>query len=91
MNPEVTAKTVILNKLGLHARAAAKLVEAAARFQSTILIVKDGEKVDARSILGLMMLNARIGSHIEVSANGPDAEKALAAVLALIDAKFGED
>jgi len=91
VNPEVTAKTVILNKLGLHARAAAKLVEAAARFQSTILIVKDGEKVDARSILGLMMLNARIGSHIEVSANGPDAEKALAAVLALIDAKFGED
>ena len=66
-------------------------MEAAARFQSTILIVKDGEKVDARSILGLMMLNARIGSHIEISAEGPDAEEALAAVLALIDAKFGED
>jgi len=91
VNQELSAKTIILNKLGLHARAAAKLVEAAARFQSVILIIKDGEKVDARSILGLMMLNARLGSQIEVSANGPDANEAMAAVLALIDAKFGED
>jgi phosphocarrier protein len=91
VSQKLAGKTVILNKLGLHARAAAKLVEAAARFQSTILIFNDDEKVDARSILGLMMLNARIGSHIEVSAEGPDAEEALAAVLALIDAKFGED
>ena len=91
MTARLSAPIVISNKLGLHARAAAKLVEAAARFQSTILIVKDGESVDARSILGLMMLNARLGSHIEVSAEGPDAAEALAAVLALIEAKFGED
>jgi phosphocarrier protein len=86
-----TAIVVIKNKLGLHARAAAKLVEAAARFQSTIEIKKGDETVDARSIMGLMMLNARIGSQIEVAVQGSDAAEALAAVLALIDAKFGED
>jgi phosphocarrier protein HPr len=91
MADALTARAVIPNKLGLHARAAAKLVEAAARFQSTILIKKDGESVDARSILGLMMLNARIGTLIEVSAEGADAREALAAVMALIEAKFGED
>jgi phosphocarrier protein len=67
------------------------LVEAAARFQSTIVIRKDGESIDARSILGLMMLNARIGSEIELSADGPDEKEALSAVIALIQAKFGED
>jgi phosphocarrier protein len=91
MAEALTANATITNKLGLHARAAAKLVEAAARFQSTIIIKKDGETVDARSILGLMMLNARIGTLIEVSVEGPDAREALSAVLALIEAKFGED
>jgi phosphocarrier protein HPr len=91
MAERLTAAAVITNKLGLHARAAAKLVEAAARFQSTIEVRKDGEAVDARSILGLMMLNARIGSRIELSAEGDDAHEAMAAVLALIEAKFGED
>jgi phosphocarrier protein HPr len=91
MTERLTATAVITNKLGLHARAAAKLVEAAARFQSTILVKKDGESVDARSILGLMMLNARIGNCIEVSAEGTDAKEAMAAVMALIEAKFGED
>ena len=85
------APALIINKLGLHARAAAKLVEAAARFQSSIQIRKDGEIVDARSILGLMMLNARIGTRIEVIVEGADAREALAAVLALVEAKFGED
>jgi phosphocarrier protein len=86
-----TGTVTITNKLGLHARAAAKLVEAAARFQSTILIGKDGDTVDARSILGLMMLNARLGSHIQVSAEGDDARDAISAIVALIQAKFGED
>jgi phosphocarrier protein HPr len=81
----------ITNKLGLHARAAAKLVEAASRFQSHIVVRKDGETVDARSILGLMMLNGRMGGQIEVSAEGIDAGDALAAIRALIEAKFGED
>ena len=91
MTERLTAVAVITNKLGLHARAAAKLVEAAARFQSTIQVKHDGETVDARSILGLMMLNARIGTRIELSAEGTDAQEALAAVMALIEAKFGED
>ena len=91
MFERLTAQALITNKLGLHARAAAKLVEAAARFQSTIEIRKDGETVDARSILGLMMLNARIGTRVEVVVDGPDAREALAAVLALFKAKFGED
>jgi phosphotransferase system HPr (HPr) family protein len=91
VSERIAATALILNKLGLHARAAAKLVEAAARFQSTIEIKKGEEAVDARSILGLMMLNARIGSHIEVIVEGSDAQEALAAVLALIQAKFGED
>ena len=86
-----TAIVVIKNKLGLHARAAAKLVEAAARFQSKVEVKKDSERVNARSILGLMMLGARLGSQIEVSAEGPDAREALSAILALIEAKFGED
>ncbi|HTK79192.1 MAG TPA: HPr family phosphocarrier protein [Rhizomicrobium sp.] len=86
-----TAIVVIKNKLGLHARAAAKLVEAAARFRSKVEVKKDSERVDARSILGLMMLGARLGSQIEVSAEGPDAREALSAILALIEAKFGED
>ena len=86
-----TAIVVIKNKLGLHARAAAKLVEAAARFRSKVEVKKDSERVNARSILGLMMLGARLGSQIEVSAEGPDAREALSAILALIEAKFGED
>ncbi len=86
-----TAIVVIRNKLGLHARAAAKLVEAAARFQSNVRVKKDSESVDARSILGLMILGARIGTQIEVIAEGPDAREALSAILALIEAKFGED
>jgi phosphocarrier protein len=91
MTERLTASAVITNKLGLHARAAAKLVEAAARFQSTIHVRKEGETVDALSILGLMMLNARIGNLIELSAEGSDAREALAAVMALVEAKFGED
>jgi phosphocarrier protein HPr len=81
----------ITNKRGLHARASAKVVEAAARFQSEITIVKDGTRVNARSIMGLMMLAASLGSEIGVEAEGPDAGAAMTAMLALIDAKFGEE
>jgi phosphocarrier protein len=91
MPEPLKARALITNKLGLHARAAAKLVEAAARFQSHIQVVKDGESVDARSILGLMMMNARPGSSIDIIADGPDAADAMHAILALIEAKFGED
>jgi phosphocarrier protein len=86
---EATAR--IVNKKGLHARASAKLVEAAARFSSHITVTKDGQTVDARSIMGLMMLAASMGTEIEIVAEGPDAEDAMTAILALVDAKFGED
>ncbi len=86
-----TAIARIVNKKGLHARASAKIVEAAARFQSQITVSKDGQCVDARSIMGLMMLAASLGSEIRIEAEGPDAEEALRAILALVEAKFGED
>ena len=87
----LSAVVKIVNKKGLHARASAKLVECAARFQSTIAVTKDGQTVDARSIMGLMMLAGSIGSEIEIVAEGPDAQAAMVAVLALVEAKFGED
>ncbi len=85
------ASATILNKRGLHARASAKIVEASARFQSEIHIIKDGNAVNGRSIMGLMMLAASIGSTVMVTAEGPDAQEALTAILALIEAKFGEE
>ena len=86
-----TATAKIINKKGLHARASAKIVEAAARFQSQITVSKDGQSVDARSIMGLMMLAASLGSDVRIEAAGPDAEEAMRAILALVEAKFGED
>ncbi len=89
---EARRETVkIINKRGLHARASAKLVEAAARFQSEITVTKDGQSVSGRSIMGLMMLGAGPGSTITISAEGPDAEEAMIAILALVEARFGED
>jgi phosphocarrier protein len=81
----------ITNKRGLHARASAKVVEASARFQSEITIAKDGTRVNGRSIMGLMMLAASLGSEILVEVKGPDADAAMTAMLALIEAKFGEE
>jgi phosphocarrier protein len=85
------AIATITNKKGLHARASAKLVEAAARFKSHITVSRDGQTVDARSIMGLMMMAAGLGSTIKVNAEGPDADEAMTAILALVEAKFGED
>ena len=81
----------VVNKKGLHARASAKIVEAAARFTAHVTVKKDGQCVDARSIMGLMMLAAGVGSEIEIEALGQDASAALAAIVALVGAKFGED
>jgi phosphocarrier protein HPr len=81
----------ITNKRGLHARAAAKIVEAAARFKSEIIVKRDGQSVNARSIMGLMMLAASTGADVEVSAEGEDCGEALTAIIALIEAKFGEE
>jgi phosphocarrier protein len=80
----------IRNKLGLHARAAAKLVHTAARFKSDIKIRKGQEEVDGKSILGILLLAAGRGSTITVKADGMDERDALDAVEKLIDAKFDE-
>ena len=80
----------IKNKLGLHARAAAKLVHTAARFKSDIKIRKGDEEVDGKSILGILLLAAGRGSVITVRATGDDENEALNAVQELIDRKFDE-
>ena len=81
----------IANKKGLHARASAKVVEAAARFQSQIRISRDGQTVDARSIMGLMMLAASPGTSITVEATGNEAAEVIEALAALIGSRFGEE
>ena len=91
MSETLSAIAEITNKRGLHARASAKVVEAAARFESEITIIKDEQRVNARSIMGLMMLAASMGSQIGLEAVGPDADAAMTAMLALIEAKFGEE
>lgn len=80
----------IKNRLGLHARAAAQLVQTANRFRSEITIVKDGLEVNGKSIMGILMLAASQGSRISVAAAGDDAQQALAAIGQLIDDGFGE-
>jgi phosphocarrier protein HPr len=92
MNGEaVVSRTVtIVNRRGLHARAAAKLVNAAERFSANVEVVRDGNSVNARSIMGLMMLGAGMGSTVELRADGFDAHEALDAVASLIEAGFNE-
>jgi phosphocarrier protein HPr len=79
------------NQRGLHARASAKFVQLAESFSARISVSKDGETVNATSIMGLMMLAASFGTMITIRAEGPDAEAALAALVALVEAKFGEE
>ena len=81
----------ILNKLGIHARPAAQFVKIANRFQADIYVEKDGEEVDGKSIMGLMMLAAGHGSVICVSADGSDADEAIHALGDLIERKFEEE
>jgi phosphocarrier protein HPr len=80
----------IKNKLGLHARAAAKLVHTAARFQADIKVRKGDEEVDGKSILGILLLAAGKGSVITIKADGEDEREAVDAIEKLIDAKFDE-
>ena len=80
----------IVNKLGLHARAAAKLVTLAQKFKSEVHVRKDGREVSGKSIMGVMMLAAAKGSRVTFRVEGPDAEKALDAIEALINRKFDE-
>jgi len=87
----VEKNITIINKLGLHARAAAKLVTLASKFEADVRVRKDGKEVSGKSIMGVMMLAAAKGSEITLIANGGDAEQALAELEALINERFGEE
>lgn len=80
----------IINKLGLHARASAKLTQLAGRYKSEIWMSRNGRRINAKSIMGVMMLAAGVGSRVVVEAEGSDEDQAMEAVLALIADKFGE-
>ena len=87
----MTKDFVVLNKLGIHARPAALFVKTANRFSCNIFVEKDGEKVNGKSIMGLMMLAAGPGSKLKIHADGQDASAALSELEILIKRKFDED
>ena len=80
----------ILNKLGMHARASAKLTKLAGGFQSEVFMTRSGRRVNAKSIMGVMMLAAGMGTTVLIEASGDDAENAVQALLKLVADKFGE-
>ena len=80
----------IVNRLGLHARASAKLTQLAGSFQSEVWMTRDGRRVNAKSIMGVMMLAAGKGSSVELETDGPDEQAAMDALTGLIKDKFGE-
>lgn len=90
-NGHATARVLIRNVKGLHARASAKFVKCAETFDAAVTVTRDGQSVGGTSIMGLMMLAASPGSHIDISAQGPDAEAAIAALVALVADGFGEE
>ena len=81
----------IINKLGLHARASAKLTQVAGRFKSSVWVSRNGRRVNAKSIMGVMMLAAAKGSTLMVETEGPDEQEAMAAVTRLIANRFEEN
>lgn len=88
---EIARRVTVVNRRGLHARAAAKLVECARKFEAAITVARDGNSVSALSIMGLMTLGASPGVILDLRAKGRDASAALDAVAALFAAKFNED
>ncbi|HEC14084.1 MAG TPA: HPr family phosphocarrier protein [Acidiferrobacteraceae bacterium] len=84
-------KLKIINKLGLHARAAAKLVAMASQFESTVSIIHNDSEVNGKSIMGIMMLAAGIGAELELITQGTDEQAAADAIKALVNDRFGED
>ena len=89
--PAATTTVNICNARGLHARASAKFVKLASSFESEIQVTRDGVTVDARSIMGLLMLGAGIGCDVAITAEGPDADEAIAALTDLVARRFDED
>jgi len=86
----INSTTTIVNKLGLHARASAKLTKLAGSFPCEVWMTRGDRRVNAKSIMGVMMLAAGIGSEVELETNGPREQEAMDALLALIADKFGE-
>lgn len=86
----IKSSILISNKLGLHARASAKLTKLAGSFASDVHLSRNGRRVNAKSIMGVMMLAAGLGSEIEIEVDGPDEAVAMQALRALIDGRFGE-
>jgi phosphocarrier protein HPr len=82
---------IIENRNGLHARPAAMFVKISSRYRAEVWVEKDGERVNGKSIMGLMMLAAGKGSKLTILAEGPDAEKAVAEIKNLVDTRFGEE
>jgi phosphocarrier protein HPr len=84
------ANITITNKLGLHARASAKFTKLASRFECDVFLSRDSRRVNAKSIMGVMMLAAGVGTSIEIETVGVDEQAALEALVALVNEKFGE-
>ena len=91
MGEIVIKEITVLNQLGLHARPAALVVKATTAFKCQVFLIKDGTRVNAKSIMGVMMLAAEFGSTIEIEADGEDAQAAVDAVAAVFELRFGEE
>jgi len=88
----VTSRSVtVVNQLGMHARAAAKFVHLATRYQARVRVARDAREMDGKSIMGILLLAAARGSTITISAEGADADDAVSALVALVQSGFGED
>ena len=90
MHPVIQTTIVINNKLGLHARASAKLTKLAGSFRSEVHLARTGRRINAKSIMGVMMLAAGLGTVVEIETSGAQEQEAMDALLALITDKFGE-
>jgi len=90
-NRSVEREIRVINRLGLHARPSAQLVQTASRFKSEIFVIREDLTINAKSIMGVMMLAAEMGSVLRFRAVGDDAEEALVAIEKLFESKFGED
>lgn len=87
----IRRELTIRNRLGLHARAAARFVHTANRFRSRVTVTRNGKTMDGKSILGILLLAASQGAQMEVGAEGDDAEEAVAALAELVEGGFGEE
>ncbi len=87
----IRRRVKITNRLGLHARAAARFVQTASRFRAKVTVARNGKSMDGKSILGILLLAASQGTHLDLTADGEDEAPALEALATLIEAGFGED